>query len=151
MISRWARGFWLPANCYTGTYSLKWEHFNCLQCSLHTNLQLRIYDLFTSTKICKTATRMILLYWNVLMGGGGANQSRQRPGSKYSSVTTQRLRKRDDGEQEGRWQRSLRKQLSVVTPSHDTVKSHVDFITQIQFMVQFNNQTSQINSHPEKA
>lgn len=40
---------------------------------------------------------------------------------------------------------------SYVTHSHDTVKSHVDFITQIQFKVQFNNQTSQINSHPEKA
>lgn len=36
---------------------------------------------------------------------------------------------------------------SYATHSHDTVKSYVDFITQIQFKV---HQTSQINSHPEK-
>lgn len=45
-----------------------------------------------------------------------ANQSRQRPGSKYSSVTTQRLKKGDDAEQEGRRQRSLRGQLQLTPP-----------------------------------
>lgn len=57
------------------------------------------------------------------MCGAGANQSRQRPGSKYSSITTQRLKKRDDAQQEGRRQRSLWGQLPLTSPNHSVLKA----------------------------
>lgn len=64
---------------------------------------------------------MIVVGWNVWMCGAEANQSRQRPGSEYSSLTTQRLKTRDDSQQEGRRQRSLR---GVKVTTHTTTRTH---------------------------
>lgn len=47
---------------------------------------------------------------NVCVCDVESNQSRQRPRSKYSSVSSQRLKQRNDAEQEDRGQRSLTRQ-----------------------------------------
>lgn len=66
-----------------------------------------------------------MVYCNDVVRDADANQSRWRPGSKYSSITTQRLKKRDDGKQEGRRQRSLRGQWPLTSAQHKTVKSEL--------------------------